>query len=575
MKKIYNYTAEFASEVLDTIPAGYIDKTLPGCGLSTVALESSTNVILAVPNVELIDNKVSQYPNQRSQHVVFGVKEGITVQDVNDYIESVEVIKIMVTYDSIWKVQHLLDYCHLIIDESQEILKSQKLKSTSKKDAFSEDAITLLLDTAKKYKDTVSFISATPIPLQYMPSWISDLDQIVMNWDDTTVVKPILMKRTYVNKAVRNEIIIPLEKLGEVTIGNIKFKKVVIFINSISGIADIIKKSSINKSDVRVIMGKGVENDVKLRGIARLTEYSNLTKYTFITGAGFKGIDLYDSEAMNIVVSNTSKDYNMIDLTTDLQQSISRIRTKDNPNYGKFFYIYNQAAFEKSKEDLISLMDSNKVAVEKQIKSYDLNKDADNVEGFRYDELFQTYTKYNLSLSTFTFNDNLYQADKYFILETKENYRKGFKLKGSFNNSITVDEDISIPDVSYKMVAENFIDNGNFNGMENQLEYINIIKATIQLYNKVWSNLRYAQEQIEAYNDDWKQVLLAVRNSFKLNERYTSKEVKNRLQKVYNTYGVKRTAKSKDIIEFMSIVHVRGTGGVRFIEITNKNKTTR
>ncbi len=38
---VKKYKAEYANEVMETIPHGYIDKTICGCGLTTVALENN------------------------------------------------------------------------------------------------------------------------------------------------------------------------------------------------------------------------------------------------------------------------------------------------------------------------------------------------------------------------------------------------------------------------------------------------------------------------------------------------------------------------------------------------------
>lgn len=62
------FDARYASEVedLDSIPAGYINKTVCGCGLTSLAIEKEKgNTIIAVPSVDLVNNKVSQYPNSR------------------------------------------------------------------------------------------------------------------------------------------------------------------------------------------------------------------------------------------------------------------------------------------------------------------------------------------------------------------------------------------------------------------------------------------------------------------------------------------------------------------------------
>lgn len=67
------FEAEFASQVLQTIPDGYIDKTICGCGLTTVALENNVNTVIAVPTIYLAINKSEQYPNERYKGNVLAV----------------------------------------------------------------------------------------------------------------------------------------------------------------------------------------------------------------------------------------------------------------------------------------------------------------------------------------------------------------------------------------------------------------------------------------------------------------------------------------------------------------------
>ena len=63
---------------------------------------------------------------------------------------------------------------------------------------------------------------------------------------------------------------------------------------------------------------------------------------------------------MNIVVSNTTKEHQMINLLTDLKQATSRQRNKSNPNYNRFIYIYNQNNFEKSESELLRIVEESK-----------------------------------------------------------------------------------------------------------------------------------------------------------------------------------------------------------------------
>lgn len=69
------FDCEYASESgLDCVEAGYIDKTVPGCGLTSLAIEvESGSTVIAVPSMELVENKVGQYPNGRFGDRVLGV----------------------------------------------------------------------------------------------------------------------------------------------------------------------------------------------------------------------------------------------------------------------------------------------------------------------------------------------------------------------------------------------------------------------------------------------------------------------------------------------------------------------
>ena len=74
---------------------------------------------------------------------------------------------------------------------------------------------------------------------------------------------------------------------------------------------------------------------------------------------------------MTIVVSNTAKNWQMIDMLTDLKQAVSRQRNKSNPNYGSYVYIYNQSVFSKSEEELLEMLESIRTKLNKSIRIYD------------------------------------------------------------------------------------------------------------------------------------------------------------------------------------------------------------
>lgn len=576
MRKI-KFNAEFASEVMNVIPAGYIDKTVCGCGLTTVALENSVDTIIAVPSVELIRNKVAQYPNTRSNNVLLGVYGGVSNDDIEEYVTNNSPIKIMVTYDSLWKVEHLLDTCHFVIDESNKLLSNSSLKSKSKANVKSVDITTKVFEVAEKYKDTVSFISATPTPLEYMPKWVSEIEQIKIEWENTIKATPILLERTYPYKALISEILNPLNENGSIIMGNTTIKKVIVFINSVDSIVKLSKEAQLQKEDVAIIAANSIDNDLKIRGYNRLINPKKLPKYTFVTSSGFEGIDLEDSEAISVVVSNTAKSYQMIDILTDLKQAISRQRNKKNPNYSKFVYIYNQSIFSKSKEELEGELNSKYDSIINAIYLWDVAKQEDKRSGFKYteeNEDFITYTNYVPETESYVVNKNLFQADKYFILNVREQYSNGFDIKGGYSKYDIVENPEVINDIDYKGMVDIYNETGNIEKYNYKFEYYNLIMNCVKLYDKVWSDQTYAKKMVEEYHNEYARIILTLKSKFQEGKIYSVKTVKNILQEVYSEYNLTRSAKSTDLQEFMQVREFRTNQG-RYVEVINKYKTVK
>jgi hypothetical protein len=62
------------------------DKTITGCGGTVLALTNEKHTIVAMPYVNLVENKVSQYKGK-----VLGVFHGITECDIQEYIKTHEI----------------------------------------------------------------------------------------------------------------------------------------------------------------------------------------------------------------------------------------------------------------------------------------------------------------------------------------------------------------------------------------------------------------------------------------------------------------------------------------------------
>ena len=73
----------YLAEIMDTLPAGIFNKKETGCGATHLVLTNQENVVVAVPLIELIDNKCKQLSG------LFGVKGGVSKLQFIEYIKDI------------------------------------------------------------------------------------------------------------------------------------------------------------------------------------------------------------------------------------------------------------------------------------------------------------------------------------------------------------------------------------------------------------------------------------------------------------------------------------------------------
>lgn len=590
MKNInFTFSCEYASQAIELnnrIPYGYVDKTVCGCGLTTLALENNRDTIIAVPNLDLIDNKIAQYPNKKCNYKIFGVYGGITIENVNSYIKSLgekQPVKIMVTYDSFYKVETLMGNPNfdIVIDESQELLQSLNLKLTNK-EVDKEDVLSYLYRITEKYKERVSFISATPIPPKYLAPFISELSQVTINWLNTIEVKPYLLQRAQPLASLRKELIQPILDNGCVSIGDITTKKLIIFVNSISGIKKIIKDCNIEPCNVGYIVGKNLRNDADFKKYKRVGPNDILPSFTFITSTGFKGIDLQDSEALNVVVSITTKDHTMVNMKTDLKQAISRQRDKSNVNYGKYIFLYNQTVFEDTDEEVIAKIKQVKADVTEGIEVYRVIKREKLKRGLATmisdTSDFTHYTVYDEENDDYRLNEPAFNADEYFILELRKQYKKGFKMQRAIGSeSVKIEKIVIANDWKYEDLVTYFTkqiktcksSEIDWNVYTKYKTWIDVIVKSYELYGKVWKKQSYAEEMIANYHSPDEHFRVKLQNTFNVGVRYARSDVKIKLTALYKEFGIKRLAKYTDLNDYFETKEVKILGD-RVVEIIKR-----
>jgi len=124
-------------------------------------LTNNKNTIVAVPYISLVKNKVNQHEGK-----VLGVYGDIDQSEIEHYILTNDLKKIMVTYNSLPRVITTLkqfDYdpyqdFFLLVDEWHVLFNSY---------VFRKEDIREVLDEAPKFK-AVTYMTATPIEEKYL-----------------------------------------------------------------------------------------------------------------------------------------------------------------------------------------------------------------------------------------------------------------------------------------------------------------------------------------------------------------------------------------------------------------------
>ena len=586
--EIIELDTEFYS--LDYIPEGaYINKTVCGCGMTSTALENQRNTIVVVPNVSLIENKVEQYKNPderlmaRTSFKVLGVygsvtRDGATLA-IREQIENQGFMKVMVTYDSLWKVIDWMDRedlnVQLIIDESEQVIRYAKLKVKADK---SKSCTEFIFEMANKYMSRTSFISATPIPVEYMPSFISEMKLVEIRFTTAIKVGAIQVLNRYPLTYVKQSILLPILSNGVANIIDgstmktiFSFKKAIIFINSIADMMEMLEWHKRHflidcstKEDVGFIIGDNFRNDMSIKEYGfRVADPRVLPKITFVTSSGIRGIDLYDKDAMTIVIANSNKTHKMLDMLSDLKQAASRQRDKTNEFYGKYLFVFNQTITEDSIASEMAKFQSDYVRCNNVKSVYYKSKGQSEiftnleVQSLRETLNKETYLYLNDS-NDVVFNESLYLSDKYQTEILIRQYLKGFAIGGEDDHKIQSCLAFKVNGYGYEDMVK--YAKSNIDKVTNEIkwteahfvrskDYAELISAVYKATGRFQMNKVQAEAVLKRGNVA--EIEIDIKYTFVVGEDYTGDKIKDELSRLYERYGLKRKAKVTDLGEFL------------------------
>lgn len=529
----------------DGIPFGIVNKTKTDVGGTYVAANCSSNYIIVCPFKDLVDSIAA---DKNNRYEVFKCYGGIREYQFRKYIKNNTTYKIAVTYDSLpkligwlsgtegWKV--LIDEYHLILEDMD----------------FRYDAINGLMEEIQKFK-YYSFLSATPIDLDFEIDFLKRLPHYKVQWNGVTKITPIRYKVTQLTKGLARFIQIFLDEgisLPDIN-GNVsKVEELYIFINSVTSIKQIADTLKLNPDDVKICCADRIRNN-KLLGEYQIESVSSPNKkINFFTKKCFQGCNLFTNNGLIIVASDAYRTQTLVDISTTMEQIAGRIRINDE--YQNIF-----------RNVIVHLFSTNKNVMsdeEFEMVMQDKEKEADKLlSGWsKLDkEERQTYIK-RMNLDTELVSiingrmvyNNLKKQSFIYKQELRKTYKDGISIRDSFMQSEKFEltnqnkwKDFNIKlakamTVSYEQLLKDYLDSPS-ESYEQEYPEFPLIKRYLK--ESEMNTLRWNREKMLKAVEDKKQVdkvFLAIYQPGFI----SNKDLKSKLKDEFGRLGIKLSPKA-------------------------------
>lgn len=529
----------------DGIPFGIVNKTKTDVGGTYVAANCSSNYIIVCPFKDLVDSIAA---DKNNRYEVFKCYGGVREYQFRKYIKNNTTYKIVVTYDSLpkligwlsgtegWKV--LVDEYHLILEDMD----------------FRYDAINGLMEEIQKFK-YYSFLSATPIDLDFEIDFLKQLPHYKVQWNGVTKITPIRYKVTQLTKGLARFIQIFLDEgisLPDIN-GNVsKVEELYIFINSVTSIKQIADTLKLNPNDVKICCADRIRNN-KLLGEYQIESVSSPNKkINFFTKKCFQGCNLFTNNGLIIVASDAYRTQTLVDISTTMEQIAGRIRINDE--YQNIF-----------RNVIVHLFSTNKNVMsdeEFEMVMQDKEKEADKLlSGWsKLDkEERQTYIK-RMNLDTELVSiingrmvyNNLKKQSFIYKQALRKTYKDGISIRDSFMQSEKFEltnqnkwKDFNIKlakamTVSYEQLLKDYLDSPS-ESYEQEYPEFPLIKRYLK--ESEMNTLRWNREKMLKAVEDKKQVdkvfLAIYQPGFISNQ-----ELKGKLKDEFGRLGIKLSPKA-------------------------------
>lgn len=538
------HKGQYLSDVMNEIPSDCIlSKRIPGCGATTLELDTKRNSIIIVPNVPVIKSKCNKYDS------LLGIYENVTTDMIYNYLTSNTLHKIMTTPESFCKVKTACERCgidlysnfFLLMDECHQLII----------DVDYRENIVLPMNDFFLFKGK-ALVSATPIG--FSDPRFNEFKTIEVN-ADYDYRQEITVTHTYnIQKSISDYI-------------NTHDRTICFFINSVVEIYAIMKQLNILEDSAVYCAPKSrmkLRNEYSFENAYKDWSADTMKKYNFFTGRFFTAFDLDLPYKPNLVMVTDPyiSEYTMLDIETDCIQICGRFR--NGLNSVTHIYRVNPEIIIKDREQIEWEISAHEFAYQTVQTLYN---SADNIESrFAFSAALETMPFRKFLYPDFTKNwfaidneinevlvRNIYQS----VISVTKLYSECHFFNPTFDNCEynQNDEKLKIIRSARSVKEKRRIMVQQLSEMEvpyseYTLDYINdmrkidpfIVEAFEILGKEIIEELKYNERKIREKmiltQRKGNKVIRLIKNIFKTGNRYSNEKIVNELTRIFKMLNI-------------------------------------
>lgn len=591
-----------------------LNKTLTGCGGTSLFLNSGLMVVIISPRIQVLKNKHKQYPDSFLFHIPqcdnrqSAIKQ--KMEDLNSYLwlhygltpfgQQPPPAKILVTLDSVGKVFSVLESCGIIdkfffvVDEFQCLMGDATFKGTVD--------MNFLVNVDNRAR-RICYLSATPIPEQYLDyiPQLANLPYYKLQWDPAVIEEPTLKKRKMRNgeNAVKlcTELIQKYRNNGyferKIIQGNVVYsREACIFLNEVKSIIRIIEKNNLLPEEVTILCSESKSSELPkgftIGGLCTDRNNPINKTFTFCTKASFEGVDFYSTNASTYIFIDGGKEWLSLDVAIDLSQILGRQRLDSNPFRHDATLYYKtvpnpvtevefrqkQSEMEQTTKERLDMYDASQEKSKKWLVDLHLKISLEEKFVSDYVDVIQENGQSTLGFNYLVMAakwNQWYQRCYYYsnshqlisgIQSALGIGRKPVEIRtfeSWYNNASDKDKLAGYADFRNKYPQyDEWIYQNPFIDLRFHQWYATFGYSTLLEQN-------FQEDKVEMLYDEYclkDQIKTACINAFEVGKIYSLKDVKNMLQQIYDHAGFSgKTAKATDLGKYLCSQKVQRTDG--------------